>query len=170
PARLAPCATPGAPETSSSASWAPEAPGSTQEGREDATAVGDPAEDSSLRLDHPQRHLVELRKVGATTVARNQATIASSVGLAHRGVHANLGRDATDDQALDPRAPQNHFQVRRVERALTRLVHDGLARRRIELRHDVVAGLTADQNAPHRARLADAQARGAALQLRLRHV
>ena len=49
-------------------------------------------------------------------------------------------------------------EVGGVERALARLVDHGLAGERIELGNDVVAGLAADQDAPHRAGIADAQA------------
>ena len=120
--------------------------------------VGDPAEDAALGLDHLQAHLVEFGKVGGAAIRQHDAAIAAVVGLAHRGVDADLGGDAADQQILDAVFLQHVAEFGGVERALARLVDHDLAVERIQLGNDVVAGLAADQDAPHRAGIADAQA------------
>ena len=69
-----------------------------------------------------------------------------------------------------PARLEDRVQVRGVERALARLVHDRLARSRLEAVHDVVAVLAAHQDAPHRPRIADAVVQLAAGLLRRRQV
>ena len=101
---------------------------STRQRREHAARIGDPAEDPALRLDHREAHGVELGKVGRAAVARHDAAVAAIVGLAHGRVHADLGRDAAHDQRVDAAVAQELVQVGREERALARLVDDGLAR------------------------------------------
>src|SRR6185369_7820649 len=86
----------------------------------------DPAEDAALGLDHPEADLVELGKVGRARVGDHETAIAAIVGLAHGGVDADLGGDPAHEQALDGAALQDHLEVGRVERALARLVDDGL--------------------------------------------
>src|SRR5882672_2382983 len=80
--------------------------------------VGHPPEDASLRLDHAQPHLVELREVRGAAVPGHDAPKATIVGLAHGRVHADLGRDATDDEGLDAAVAEDRVQVGRVEGAL----------------------------------------------------
>ena len=53
-----------------------------------------PAEDAALRLDHLQRHLVELREIRGDAVRQHQAFVAAVVRLAHRRLDAHLGGDA----------------------------------------------------------------------------
>ena len=55
-----------------------------------------------------------------------------------------------------PRLRSMRLEVGGVERALAGLVDDRLARRRLELVDDVVAVFAADQDAAHRALIADA--------------
>ena len=60
-----------------------------------------PAEDAALRRDHREARFVELREIGGAAVGEHDAAVAAIVGLAHRGVDADLGGDAADDQRLD---------------------------------------------------------------------
>ena len=107
--------------------------------RERGRRIRHPAEDRALRLDHREAHLVEFRKVGGAAVGEHDAAIAAVVRLAHRGVDADLGGDAADQQVLDAEIAQQRVEVGRVERALAGLVDHRLAGERIELRDDVVA-------------------------------
>ena len=71
---------------------------------------------------------------------------------------------------LDAEIAQQRVEIGRVERALAGLVDHRLAGDRIELGDDVVPGLAANEDAPHRTGIADAHRRLAALELRLRRV
>ena len=113
---------------------------------------------------------MELGEIGRAAVARHDAAVAAVVGFAHGRVHADLGRHAADEQRVDAAVAQQRVQIGRVERALARLVDDGLAGDRRQRGDDVVARLAANQDAAHRARRADAQRRRAALDLRARRV
>ena len=99
---------------------------------------------------------MELREVGSAAVGEHDAAIAAVVRLAHRGVDADFGGDAADQQVLDAEVAQQRVKVGRVERALAGLVDDRLAFERIELGDNVVARLAADQDAAHRPGRADA--------------
>ena len=127
--------------------------------------IRNPAEDAALRLDHFQAHVVEFRKIGCAAVGEHDAAVAAVVCLAHGGVDADFGGDAGDHQVLDGAIAQHRFEIGLVEGAFARLVDDRLARDRVKLRHDVVAGLAADQDAAHRSFIADALARSATLHL-----
>src|SRR5471032_1812561 len=61
---------------------------------ENLARVRHPAEDAALRLDHLQAHFLELRKVRADAVLRDQAVVAAVVGFAHGGVDAHFCGDA----------------------------------------------------------------------------
>ena len=132
--------------------------------------TGDPAEDAALSLDHRQARLLELREIGTHAVGQHEAAEAAVVGFAHRGVDADFGGDAADDELLDAAVAQDQLEVGGVERALARLVDHRLAGDRVELRDDVVPGLALHQNPAHRPRIADALARRAAHDLGRRRV
>jgi hypothetical protein len=92
---------------------------------------------------------------GAAAVFQQQALEAAVVGLAHGGVHADVGRDAGEhDVAQAPRA-QHQLEIGGAERALARLVDDRLAGFWRELRDDLPARLAAHQDTAARARIAD---------------
>ena len=63
----------------------------------------DPAENPALRLDHLEAHLLEFREIRADAILEHEAVEPAIVGLAHRGVDADLGGDAADDQLRMPR-------------------------------------------------------------------
>ena len=113
---------------------------------------------------------MEFGKVGCAAIRQHHAAIAAVVGFAHRGVDADLGGDAADQQILDAVALQHVAELGGVERALARLVDHDLAVERIQFGNDVVAGFAANENAPHRAGIADAQGRRAAFDLGRRRV
>ena len=87
----------------------------------------DPAEDAALRLDHRDPRGVEFGEVGASAVLQHETVEAAIVGLAHRGVDADLGCDAANQKLSDAAAAQHGFQIGGVERAFAGLVHDRLA-------------------------------------------
>ena len=141
-----------------------------RERRDRRNRIRHPAEDRALRLHHREAHLVEFREIGGAAVGEHDAAIAAVVRLAHRGVDADFRGHAAHQQMLDAEIAQQRVEIGRVERALAGLVDHRLAGDRIELRDDVVAGLAADEDAPHRAGIADAHRGLAALELRLRRV
>jgi hypothetical protein len=98
---------------------------------------------------------MKLWEVGADAVREHQGLVAAVVGLADRSVDTHLGGHPGDDEAVDASVAQQQLEVRRVEAALARLVHDHLARKRRELRHDVVTYLDAHENPAVRAGTAD---------------
>jgi hypothetical protein len=126
-------------------------------GGEVVRGLGGPAEDAALRGDHRQAHPVELGEVRADAVGQHQALVAAVVGLAHRGVDADLGRHAGDDQLADSCLREQFAEAGAVERALARLVDHRLAGGRGELVDDVVSVLAAHQDSAVRPGVADPQ-------------
>ena len=94
----------------------------------------------------------------AAAVRQQQALEAAVVGLAHGGVHADVGGDAGEDHVADAARAQDQLEVGGAERALAGLVDDRLAGQRRELGDDLPARLAAHQDAAARARVADAGA------------
>ena len=86
---------------------------------------------------------LELGEVALRRVLDEQAVEAAVVGLAHRRLHAHLGRDAGEQQMRDAALAQVRRQGGGVERALAGLVDDDLAGQRAQLGDDVVARLAA---------------------------
>ena len=113
---------------------------------------------------------MEFREVGRAAVRNHDAAIAAVVGLAHRGVDADFRGDAAHQEVLDAVLLQDIVELGGVECALARLVDHDLAGARIQRGNDVVAGLAADQDAAHRAGIADAQGWRTARDLRRRRV
>jgi hypothetical protein len=96
-----------------------------EEGDERAR-FADPSHDGVLRLDHLQRHRVELCEVRAGAVGKDKAIVATIIRFADRGVDADLGGHAADDQLPNAVVAKDEVQVGRVERAFSRLVDDRL--------------------------------------------
>ena len=86
-----------------------------------------PADDRALRRDHRQRRRLELGEVALGAVLDQQAVVAAVVGLAHRGLHADLGRHAGEDEVRDAARLQDLVQAGGPEHALAGLVDDDLA-------------------------------------------
>ena len=76
---------------------------------------------------------MELREVGGAAIGEHDAAVAAVVGLAHRGVDADLGGDAAHQQGLDAVIAEEPIEVGVVEGALAGLVDHDLAVGRIEL-------------------------------------
>ena len=119
---------------------------------------GDGAEHAALHLDHVDRGEMVLDLGRAAAVREQQALVAAVVGVAHRRVHADVGGDAGEDDVADALRPQHEFEVGGEERALARLVDDGLARLRLQFRDDLPARLAAHEDAAARTLVADAGA------------
>jgi hypothetical protein len=118
----------------------------------------DRAEHAALHLDHLQRVLVVALVGGGAAILEQHAFEAAVVGLAHRGVDADVGGDAGQHDVLDAAQPQHQLEVGGAERALAGLVDDRLARQRRQIGDDLPAGLAAHQDAAARAGIADAGA------------
>src|SRR6266851_6166894 len=111
-----------------------------RERRDDVLGGCDPAEYTTLRLDHAQPHLLKLREIRADTIRYDDAVVAAVIGLTHRGIDADLGGDPANDELGDPAVLQHRVEVGGVKGALARLVDDRLARQRIKFGDDVVSG------------------------------
>jgi hypothetical protein len=119
------------------------------------TALGAVTRSADLHLDHLQRVVVVAPVGRAAAVLDQHAFEAAVVGLAHRGVDADVGGDAGQHDVLDAAQPQHQFEVGGAERALAGLVDDGLARQRRQIGDDVPARLAAHQDAAARTGVAD---------------
>jgi hypothetical protein len=108
---------------------------------------------------------VKLGKIGGAGVGDDEAAEAAVIRLPERGVDADLGGDAGEEQHLDAAVAEHGFEFGGVEGALAGLVDDGLARDGGEGVDDAVAGLAADEDAAHGAGIADAGAGRAAFDL-----
>jgi hypothetical protein len=73
--------------------------------------MGDPAENAALSLDHLKAHFLKFGKVRAHAVFGNEAVVAAIVGLAHRGVDADLGGHTGDDELLYPAILQDGMKI-----------------------------------------------------------
>ena len=73
------------------------------------------AENATLHGDHLQRRQVVAVVGGRGAVRQQQAFEAAVVGVAHRGVDADVGRDAGQDQVLDAARAQHQFEVGRIK-------------------------------------------------------
>lgn len=113
---------------------------------------------------------MKFRKVGSAAVRQHDAAVAAVIGLAHRGVDADFRGDAGDQQVFDAAIGKDQAEIGGVERALARLVDHGLARNGIKRVDDVVAGFALNENAAHRARIANTFGRRAALDFGRRRV
>src|SRR5262245_60376123 len=110
------------------------------------------------------------REVRGTTVRQHDAAEATIVRFAHRRVDADLGSHPTHQECLYAAIAQHELEISLAESPLSRLVDDGLACNRIKLRDDVVARLTADQDAAHGPNGADTQCRVTAIDLQWRRI
>src|ERR1043165_4530345 len=75
---------------------------------------------------------MELRIVGSRTVLDHRYVIIEHVGVSSRSLHADIGRHAADEHALDSSCLQNRVQIRIDERAITVLDDDTFARKRCD--------------------------------------
>ena len=82
------------------------------------------AEHAALHLDHVERGEMVLDLGRRAAIRQQQALVAAVVGVAHRGVHADVGGDAGEDDVADALRLQHQFEVGGEERALARLVDD----------------------------------------------
>src|ERR1700722_8379436 len=130
--------------------------------RDHVLALPHPAKNSTLGFDHFQAHLLKPGKIRSDAVFRNEAVVATIVGFAHSRVDANLGGDAGHHQFGDAVVLQDRVQIGGEESALARLVDHRFTGPWIQFRNDVMARLTAHQNAAHRPGVADTRGASAA--------
>ena len=105
---------------------------------------------------------LEFGKIGRDAVLEHQAVVAAVVGLADRGVDADFGGDAADNELLDAATAQDGVEVGGVEGALAGLVDHRLAGRGLQLVDDVMTMFAAHEDAAHRTGIADAVRKPAA--------
>lgn len=74
---------------------------------------------------------------GPAAILEQEALVAAVVGLTHRGMDADIGRDPGQHDVLDPPLPQEQIDVGREEGSLAGLVDDGLAGGGCQLRDDL---------------------------------
>ena len=125
-----------------------------------------PADDRALRPDHGEGRRLELGEIALGRILGEQALIAAVIGFAHAGLDADLGGDTCEDELAGAEALQLLREAGGVEGPLARLLDDDLVRKRRDLTDDGGARLAGDQHPPHRAAIADADRRIAALALR----
>ena len=89
--------------------------------------MGNPAEDSSLSLDHLQTGFLKLWEIRSDAVGGDQAIESSIIGFTNGGVDANLGGHSGDDELLNVQVLQQGMQVGGKEGTFARLVDDGFA-------------------------------------------
>src|SRR5882724_328753 len=95
---------------------------------------------------------------GAAAILEQQAFEASVVGLAHRRMDADVGRDARQHEVGNAAQPQHQFEIGGAEGAFAGLVDDRLAGQWGQLRYDLPPGLAAHQDSAARAGVANAGA------------
>jgi len=93
---------------------------------------------------------------GAATIFEQQALEPAVVGLAHRRMDADVGRDPRQREIGDAAQSQHQFEIGGAEGALAGLVDNRLAGQRGQLRNDLPARLAAHQDAATRAGVANA--------------
>src|SRR5579883_3232969 len=123
--------------------------------RQKISRGADPSENPALRLHHVQRRLLKLREIGGDAIFKHEAVVTTVVCFAHRRRNADFGGDAADDELFDPAAFEDGVEIGGVKSALAGLVDDRLAGCRLQLVDNVVTALPANQDAPHRAGIAD---------------
>ena len=96
--------------------------------------IANRAEHAALHLDHLERVVVIAFVGRAAAILQQQAFEAAVVGLAHGGVHADVGGDAGQHDVVDAAQAQHQLKIGGAERALARLVDDRLARRAAQAR------------------------------------
>jgi len=77
------------------------------------------------------------------------------IGLAHRGLYANLGRDTCADKLGDPPCGKLIAEVCGVEGTLAGFVDYGLVRQRGQRGNDLATGRVCDQHTAHGSRVPD---------------
>ena len=117
------------------------------------------SEHPALHVHHLDRRRVVPRVGGAGAVFEQEALVPAVVSLAHRGVDADVGGDAAEDDTLDPTRAEDQVQVRRAERTFPWLVHHVLPRERVELGDEIPAGFAPDEDLAARPGIPDAGAR-----------
>src|SRR5271165_5944273 len=89
---------------------------------ENPSRIRNPAEDSTLRLDHLQTHFLKFLEVRSHAISQYKAIKTAVVGLADRSVDADLGGDAGDYKFLNTAVLQDRVEIGGEKRALTRFV------------------------------------------------
>jgi hypothetical protein len=110
-----------------------------------------------LHLDHLDSVVVIALVGRAAAVLEQQALEPAVVGLAHRCVDADVGRDPGQYDVVDAAQTQHELEIGRTERALTGFVDDRFAFRGREVRDDLPAGFAAHQYAAARPGITDAR-------------
>src|SRR4029079_4762152 len=117
--------------------------------------IGHGSEDTTLHRDHLQRGAIIAVIGRASTIGEHQTLIAAIVGIAHRGVNANVGGDSTKHDVLNSAPAKKKIQICRIEGSFSRLVDNRFAFERRQFRYDFPAWLTTNENLSARPLVAD---------------
>ena len=85
-----------------------------------------PTKDAALHLYHLKRSLVVAGVSGAGAVLQQKAPITQIVGLSHDGVHADVRRNAAQNEMRDAEILKDHKKIADERRAFARLVDNDL--------------------------------------------
>ncbi len=96
------------------------------------------ADAPDARENSPDAKGMVLGRSRRTGVLDEDLLVPTLVGVAGRALHPEVGRDAAEEDGVDPPAPQLQIQVGAVERAPLPLAHDVVTILRAELRHDLI--------------------------------
>jgi len=91
----------------------------------------------------------------AGAVRQEQALVPAVVGVAHRRVDADVGRDARQGDVLDAFAAEEQIQIGGVEGSFPGLIDDGFAFKRSQLWNNFPSRFSTNEDPPARPRVAN---------------
>mmetsp|Transcript_27437 Transcript_27437/g.67718 ORF Transcript_27437/g.67718 Transcript_27437/m.67718 type:complete len:398 (-) Transcript_27437:29-1222(-) len=106
------------------------------------------SKNTTLHRDHLAGRVMIPLVGRAGSVREQQALVSHVVGVAHRRVHADVGRHAREDDVADAVGPQDEVKVCAHERSLAWLVDDGFSLHRRQLGDDLPTRLPDRQDTP----------------------
>jgi hypothetical protein len=110
------------------------------------------------QLDYLDRRAVVALVCRSRAVLEQQALVTAIVGLAHRGVDADVSGNAREHGMGDAARSEGEVQIGGIETALARLVEDELVGFGLELSPNIPSRFTSHQDAATRAWIARATA------------
>src|ERR1700751_3566630 len=108
---------------------------------ENSARVRYPAENPSLRLDHFESHLLELRKVRSHAVCGDQTVVTAIVGFADGGVNTDFGGHTSDDELMDTEVLKNRMQIGGEKCPFAGIVNHRFRQQWVEFRNNIMSRL-----------------------------